>query len=297
MPSRHALQPSLRLPQPPLLPGLAGVLVSERVVMSVVGLNALVLFADAFPQINAAAGGWLAWADYTCVVYFVIEVLLKWRALGWRGYIDNAWNAFDFSIVLLSTPVLLTPFGILGTEGFGAILLLRLIRLSRFMRMLRFIPRLERLLAGAQRALKASLGILIVTIFYLFIFGIAATYLFGHSGSPVAERFSDPLVSMYTMFKVFTVEGWFDAPDTIANGRGYWAAHAVRGFFVLAVVSGGIILMGLLNAVFVEEMSSDLSEQQERDFDEVDSALRALHEEMRERLDAIDRRLDELGKG
>jgi voltage-gated sodium channel len=292
MRQQHATQPDLLPRQQPLLPGIPGLLISERVVMSIITLNAIVLFADAFPQINAAAGRWLMVLDYSCIVYFVLEVILKWRALGWVRYISSGWNSFDFTIVALSTPALLVPFGMV-TEGWGAILLLRLIRLSRFLRMLRFSPRLERLLAGAQRALRASLGILIATVFYLFIFGVAATYLFGHPDSPAHEKFSDPIISMYTMFTVFTIEGWFETPDLIAAEQRYWAAHAVRGFFVLAVISGGIILLSLLNAVFVEEMSSDLSEQQEKDFDEVDSALRELRDELRQRLDAIERKLDE----
>lgn len=269
-------------------------IVNERVVMAVISLNALILFFDAFPEIHAVAGHWLHALDYLCILYFVVEVGVKVAVIGWRDYIRNPWNAFDFSIVVLSTPALLAPFGVSG-EGFGALLLLRLIRLSRFLRMLRFIPRLERLIAGAQRALRASIGVLLATVFYLFIFGLAASYLFGHGEGPAAERFRDPLIAMYSMFTVFTVEGWFETPDLIAAEQGYWAAHAVRAFFVLAVVTGGIILLSLLNAVFVEEMSSDLSEQQEKDFDEAERNLQEMRDTLLARLDAIDRRLDALG--
>lgn len=273
------------------MPRAVAALISERSVLSVVGLNALVLFFDAFPPVHHASGHWLHWVDYACVVYFVAEVVLKLVYFGPRVYFGTGWNVFDFSIVAASFPVLLVPFGVAAGEGFGAFLILRLIRLSRFLRMLRFIPRLERLIAGAQRALRASLGVLLATMFYLFVFGLAATYLFGQEGSPVYEKFKDPLISMYSMFTVFTVEGWFETPDLIAQHSGYWAGHGVRAFFVLAVIMGGIILLSLLNAVFVEEMSSDLSEQQESSFDALERDLQSLRAELVEKLATIEAKL------
>ncbi|MCC7479108.1 ion transporter [bacterium] len=273
---------------------LAHSIVSERTTLFFISLNAAVLFFDAFPAIHASpAGHWLHIIDYGCILFFVLELVLKLILQGRRGYFSQAWNVFDFTVVVLSLPALLVPFGVAQGEGFVAILLLRLIRLSRFMRALRFIPRLERLVAGAQRALRASTGVMLAMLFYLFIFGLAATYLFGQPDSPAHAKFSDPLVSMYSMFTVFTVEGWFETPDLIAGESGYWAAHAIRAFFVLAVITGGIILLSLLNAVFVEEMSSDLSEQQEDSFEKLDVELAQLKSELLQRLEAIEARIAE----
>ncbi len=273
---------------------LAHSIVSERTTFFFITLNAVVLFLDAFPAIHASPlGRWLLIIDYICILFFVLELGLKLALQGRRGYFGQAWNVFDFSVVILSLPALLVPFGLAQGQGFVAVLLLRLIRLSRFMRALRFIPRLERLVAGAQRALRASAGVMLAMLFYLFIFGLAATYLFGQPGSPAQAKFSDPLVSMYSMFTVFTVEGWFETPDLIAGDVGYWAAHAVRAFFVLAVITGGIILLSLLNAVFVEEMSSDLSEQQGDSFEKLDVELAQLKSELLQRLEAIEARIAE----
>lgn len=273
---------------------LAQGIVSERTTLFFISLNAAILFFDAFPAIHASAvGAWLHYIDYGCILFFVLELVLKLILQGRRGYFSQAWNVFDFTVVMLSLPALLVPFGLAQGEGFVAILLLRLIRLSRFMRALRFIPRLERLVSGAQRALRASTGVMLAMLFYLFIFGLAATYLFGQPGSPAQAKFSDPLVSMYSMFTVFTVEGWFETPDLIAGESGYWAAHAVRAFFVLAVITGGIILLSLLNAVFVEEMSSDLSEQQEDSFEKLDLELAQMKTELLQRLEAIEARISE----
>jgi voltage-gated sodium channel len=277
--------------------GLFQRLISERTVLFFISLNALVLFLDAFPALHAACGHWLHWVDYACIVYFLFELVAKLSLLGPRGYFKQGWNIFDFTIIVLSLPALLAPFGLVAGEGFVAFLLLRLIRLSRFLRALRFIPRLERLVAGAQRALRASVGVMLAMLFYLFIFGLAATYLFGQPDSPAFDKFSDPLVSMYSMFTVFTVEGWFETPDLIAGAESYWTAHAVRAFFVIAVITGGIVLLSLLNAVFVEEMSSDLSEQQEDNFEVLLREIEALKAENKDLRGEILGRLDRIGSG
>jgi voltage-gated sodium channel len=274
----------------PAAPPWVRALISEKAVVSVVGLNALVLFLDAFPPIHAAAHAALFAVDYACIVYFVLEVLLKLRYLGPRPYFGDGWNVFDFTIVALSFPTLLIPFGIAG-GGMGAVLVLRLVRLSRFLRLLRFIPRLERLIEGAKRAMRASVGVMLAMVFYVFVFGLAGTYLFGGPESPVREKFADPLISMFTMFTVFTVEGWFETPQELAGSYDYWAAHGIRLFFVIAVITGGIILLSLLNAVFVEEMSADMQEQAEEDAENVQVALAQLREDISERLTRIEEKL------
>ncbi len=268
-------------------------LIREQTVIFVIGLNALIIFLDAFPPIHATAHDVLFAIDYVCILFFVLEMSLKLYAYGARGYFAVPWNVFDFSIVVLSSPALLIPFG-LETEGISALLVLRLVRLSRFLRLLRFIPRLERLLAGAKRALRASIGVLLAMLFYVFIFGLAGTYLFGGPESPVHEKFSDPLISMFTMFTVFTVEGWFETPETLAATSGYWAGHGIRIFFVIAVISGGIILLSLLNAVFVEEMSSDLREQAEEEAEDQQASLLRVRDELGAKLDAITLRLEQM---
>jgi len=238
---------------------LINVLVSDAFVMAVVGLNALVLFLDAFPVINDHFGQVLFIIDYICILFFILEAVLKLAITERGAYFRDGWNIFDFSIVAVSSPALLSPFGLMS-HTLAGLLILRLARLLRFLRLLQFIPNIDRLLEGAKRALRASIGVLLVTMFYLFIFGIAGTYFFGQ-GQNAQPEFADPLISMFTMFKVFTVEGWFEMSDNITGPSSAPASHLVRFFFVTAVVFGGIIILSLLNAVFVDEMSSDLAEK------------------------------------
>ncbi|MBN2082223.1 ion transporter [bacterium] len=265
--------------------------VSDAVVLAVVGLNAVVLLLDAFPEIHACCGPLLWVVDYICILFFVIEAIIKIAATEGRRYFHCGWNIFDLLVVLASSPALLVPFG-LGTHLLAGLLVLRLARLLRFLKLMRFIPNIDRLFEGARRALRASVGILLVTIFYIFIFGIGATYFFG-MGENALPEFSNPIVSMYTMFKVFTIEGWYEMADTIAGTSTALSAHLVRSFFVLAVVIGGIIILSLLNAVFVDEMSSDLAERHEDNVKELQAQINELQAQLNERLEYIVAKLEQ----
>ena len=262
----------------------------ELVVLVMVGINALALFLDAFSSIHVQLGTLLFVIDYICILYFLVEVSFKLRTFGAAGFFTTGWNTFDFLIVAISLPALLEPFG-LADYHLAALLVLRLARVFRFLRILRFIPNLERMMEGAKRALKASVGVLAVLLLWNFIFSLAATYLFSSPACSAHEHFKDPLASMYTMFKVFTIEGWYEMPDLIAGSSCSFNAGLVRLFFITAVVFGGIIILGLLNAVFVDQMSSDLAERTEDEVSDLRDEIAGLRADLVKRLDAIDSRL------
>jgi len=107
--------------------------------------------------------------------------------------------------------MLLSPW--IDVQDLSMILVLRSGRLLRSFRLLRFVPDADRLWSGARRGLKASLGVLLALGLYNFALGLCACYFFGELSE---EHFGNPLISVYSIFKVFTVEGWYDIPDTIA---------------------------------------------------------------------------------
>ena len=107
---------------------------------------------------------------------------------------------------------------------------------------------------------------------YNFVLGLTACYLFRHTGSPY---FADPLTSMYSVFKVFTVEGWYEIPDSVAASADDGTGFFIRAFFVFAVLTGGILGFSLANAVFVDEMIVDNT-------DELERKIELMHEEIAE---------------
>lgn len=246
-------------------------LIAERTVVAVIVLNTVALFMIVADHDESL--GTQVWRviDYACVVYFVVEAALKVARHGARGYWHSGWNKFDFFIVAVSLPALLSP--ILEVQHFSVVLVLRLGRLFRLFRLLRFIPNREHLVDGVQRALRASVGILLGLLLLNLILGIGATLLFAQFAP---EHFGDPFISSYSLFKVFTVEGWHELPDLLAARANHpvWAVVA-RVYFVISVLVGGLLGLSLANAVFVDEMTMDNTDVLEEKVD-------ALHAEVRE---------------
>lgn len=253
--------------------------VDERVVLAVIAFNMFVVFLRAFPAIHASPADPVLYAlDYGCLVYFLIEIVLKVRLTGWHVFWNRHSNRFDFVIVVVSVPALLTPFMMM--DDLSWLLVLRGFRLLRFIRVLRFIPHADRVWAGVLRALRASVGLIAALTLYNLVLGLMAARMFGDI-SPA--HFGDPLISIYTIFKVFTVEGWFDVPDLVAQTHGPSVAWMVRAFFVFAVVTGGLLGLSLTNAVLVDEMVMDNTNELEEQV----AALSTQLERMEAKIDAL----------
>ncbi len=270
------------------LPPVLDVLVRETTVLSVIVLNAVVLFLDAFPSIHAQTDGLLFGVDYACMLFFVLEAGLKIYRDGFRRYWRRTWNRFDFIIVALSVPLLATPFVEANLDLFSFILMGRVLR---FLRVMRFIPNATEIWRGVNRSLKASVGIFLVLFVLNLVLAMGANVLFGEAAP---EYFGNPLIALYSLFKVFTVEGWYEIPQRLAEtGQMGSMLVVLRLYFVGSVLVGGILGLSLANAVLVDEMTLDNTarlERMVRDLRADLAAQRALDDERWARLEAQLRR-------
>ena len=140
---------------------------------------------------------------------------------------------------------------------------------------MKFIPKIEELLNGVQRALKASVFILIGFFLYIFIIGVLSFSLFKNL-SP--EYFTDPLTSLYSTFKIFTVEGWAEIPDSIIqNATG--STFFIYLYFIFILLTGGIFGLSLVNSIFVDAMVSDNNDELEKKVDNLNLKLDKLLEQ------------------
>lgn len=259
-------------------PLIVRVLLRESIVLAVILINVVVVFLDAFPTIHDETRGLLHAIDLWCIVFFIVEALLRiWRH-GVRGYWQNGWNRFDFIVVAASLPLLLGPFINEDLIGFSIFPLLRMGRFVRFMRVMRFVPHAGEIGRGVVRALQASVGVFAVLFFLNIILALGATMLFGELAP---QYFGDPLISIYTLFKVFTVEGWYEIPDTLADaGATAGQVFALRGYFILSVLVGGIMGLSLANAVFVDEMTMDNNAQLEEMVADLATELKGVSQQL-----------------
>lgn len=252
--------------------------IGERTVLGVIALNAIAVFISEFPTLPEVVRTFFEWIDYICVMYFVFEAALKIRVLSFASYWRNGWNKFDFLIVLAGLPLLMHP-PFLG-EPLGAFAiapLLRMGRFLRFIRVMRFIPNAAHIWKGIIRALQASVGVFAVLLGLNMILAMGANLLFGDS---LPEHFGNPIIAAYTLFKVFTVEGWYEIPDLLAeSGAPMAQVWTMRIYFMLTVLVGGILGLSLANAVFVDEMTTDNNDELESMVAELRQELQVFREE------------------
>lgn len=274
----------------PVLRQLAEVSVSERVVVAVILLNTAAIFLRAFDFAGPTLDLQLYVIDYLCTVFFIVEGFLKVRLWGLREYLSTPWNRFDATIIALSTPMLLSPL-LMGVEDFSVLLLLRVARLARFFRLLRFVPDRRRLWQGIKRGLKASVGVALALGLFNVVLALAAHSLFGDR---VPQHFGDPLRAMFSMFQVFTLEGWHEIANDTAHALSPGYGAFARLFFVLVVVSGGILGLSMVNAVFVDEMVLDNANELELLVEQLRGDLERVRDHHTQEVARLEARLVEL---
>lgn len=237
---------------------------SERNIMIAILANAIVIFLLYFPQIEIGAPFFyeiLNVVDHIFIFIFLLEAIIKIGVFKPKAYFSNNWNIFDFIIVLVSLPSLLNFLPALAFVHTSSFKLLRLFRLIRLIRFFKFVPRMDSIVKGLGRALKASIFVFIALAVLNLILALFTCHFYGEL---VPEYFGDPLISSYYIFQMFTVEGWNEIPTIIAKAaQEQRIAHysilagATRFYFIIIVLTGGIFGMSLANAIFVDEMTSD----------------------------------------
>lgn len=80
--------------------------------------------------------------------------------------------------------------------------------------------------------------------------------------------FGTPLRSIYSIFRVFTVEGWYEIPDAIAAATSPLIGRITQFYFCALLAAFGILGLSFINSVFVDAMvadnNDDIKEQLER---------------------------------
>jgi len=140
----------------------------------------------------------------------------------------------------------------------------------KFFRFFKFIPGIEELVKGVQRAMKASVFVLFGLFVFNFIIAVLSSYLFKEI-SP--DYFGNPLKSLYSIFKIFTIEGWYEIPDELSQNTDSLSEFLIKTYFVLILIVGGIIGLSLVNSIFVDSMVMDNTDELERKVDRLNKKI------------------------
>jgi voltage-gated sodium channel len=236
---------------------------NEKFILWLILINSAILFISGYYKSENHIL-FLSIADNTITALFIIELIIKFRKFGTKCYFSSNWNKLDFILIVISIPAFIAFISNLNLADFSFLLVFRIMRVFKAFRFFQFIPNFGKLVQGVQRALKASLFVFLGFFIYIFIIGILSFHIFQSTGS---EYFSNPMISLYSTFKIFTVEGWFEIPEQITEHYSSTASFFTYLYFTFIVLTGGIFGLSLVNSIFVDSMVSDNNDELEKKID------------------------------
>lgn len=228
----------------------------EAVVAIVVILNCLVLGVEASVQ-NGDGMEVFDGLEHFFVAFFLIEWLLRVRAFGWSWVFEpsNAADTFFVFCTGVFPKWILEPVG-WNLGNLRIFLCLRALRLVRIVRAVRLMPQFRELwmlIQGLMQSLRPLLWTSVIAIMIIYIFGVAATELFGRSAifeddEKAQELLGNPLRAMFTMFQLMTMDAW--AEDVVRPlMEKQWN---ICLFFVFYMFIAVFVFWNLITAVIVE---------------------------------------------
>ena len=241
---------------------------NDKIMLSLVVINTITIFIGGYFGVSRT----FVWIDAFFTILFLTEALVKINTFGWKDYWNDNWNKFDFIITLVAIPSLLNIFAETGVAT-NIFLSLRTLRVFKSFRLLKFIPNINGLLKGIGIAVKTSFIVCVAFTILLLIISILSTTIYGKIAP---DLFGDPGLSIFTIFKLFTGDGWSEIPMEIAENSSELVGRITRAVFAVLFFVGGILGLSLVNSIFVDALAGDNNDEVLRRIDDLERKIDAL---------------------
>uniref|UniRef100_A0A5F5PKS6 Sodium channel protein n=1 Tax=Equus caballus TaxID=9796 RepID=A0A5F5PKS6_HORSE len=236
----------------------------------------------------------LEYADKMFTYVFVLEMLLKWVAYGFKKYFTNAWCWLDFLIVDVSLISLVA-----NTLGFAEMGPIKSLRTLRALRPLRALSRFEgmRVVVNALvGAIPSIMNVLLVCLIFWLIFSIMGVNLFAGKFGRCINQTEGDLPLNYTivnnksdcesfnvtgelywtkvkvnfdnvgagylaLLQVATFKGWMDIMYAAVDSRGFeeqpqWEYNLYMYiYFVIFIIFGSFFTLNLFIGVIIDNFN------------------------------------------
>lgn len=237
----------------------------DRVIVSLIIINAVVLGMETSPSLVERYGAAMISINHFVLAVFVLEAGIKITAVAPRfgRYFGDGWNLFDFTVVVLS----LLP----ATGDFAMIA--RLARLLRVLRLISTLPELRLIVSTLVRSVPGFANVILLLFIIFYMYAVAGYHLL-HEHDPVHWR--NLGTSLLTLFRVMTLEDWTDVMYEAMRFSPYmWV------FFVSFVIVATFVVINLFIAVVINNLEAAKQERVlhgEPTLDSVQAELQALHD-------------------
>ncbi|XP_066101604.1 sodium channel protein type 5 subunit alpha isoform X1 [Saccopteryx bilineata] len=251
-------------------------------------------FEDIYLEERKAVKVLLEYADKMFTYVFVLEMLLKWVAYGFKKYFTNAWCWLDFLIVDVSLISLVAHT--LGFSEMGPIKSLRTLRALRPLRALSRFEGMRVVVNALVGAIPSIMNVLLVCLIFWLIFSIMGVNLFAgkfgrcinqtEGGLPlnytvvnnksecesfnvtgelywtkVKVNFDNVGAGYLALLQVATFKGWMDIMYAAVDSRGYeeqpqWEYNLYMYiYFVVFIIFGSFFTLNLFIGVIIDNFN------------------------------------------
>lgn len=248
---------------------------NDSIMLVLIFINTGIIFISGFYPDSLA----FQVVDTFFTLLFLTEAIVKIKDAGFRNYWADGWNRFDFLLVVFALPSLANVIEDVHPAT-SIFLAFRALRVFKAFRLIRFIPHIDKLLRGVRLACRSSFVVSVGMIVFILVFSILTSTIFD---SFAPEYFGNPAISVYSLFRLFTIEGWYDMPDLIAQNSSTAMGVFARVYFSTLLFWGGIIGMSLVNSIFVDAMAQDNNDELLDKLSKIEQQLEELKKQNAER--------------
>ena len=233
-------------------------IINDRFLLILILTNTLVIFLHSFDGLKPYYY-LLDILDVIFTMIFIWEISINiFQSSGvnvaekFKNFHIDKWNKIDFYSVLLAIP----SIGVLLVEDleiFAGFTALRSLRIFKILRVIEFIPEGKEISSKLLKALKGVFFIMVAFIIYSIIISLISVTLF-KSSAP--SFFSNAFDSFFTIFKIFSGDGFSDVVNEIVSNSSLEFGYFTKLYFVMIVFTGSILGLSLINSVFIDQMSN-----------------------------------------
>jgi voltage-gated sodium channel len=134
--------------------------------------------------------------DNIITLIFLFELITKINSYGLKRFLKSNWNVFDAILIVLALPSLYLWIFNGNTSQLDYLLVLRISRIFKFFRIVRFFPNIDHLVLGVQRALKASVIVLLGFLIYNFVISVLSCFFYRNIAP---DYFANPLIKVIVL--------------------------------------------------------------------------------------------------
>jgi voltage-gated sodium channel len=214
---------------------------TERVILTLIIINAITLGLETSPSAMAAIGPGLIAIDRIILTVFVLELAAR-LVVHRLSFFRDPWGVFDLAVV-----------GIALVPATGSLSVLRALRVLRVLRLITAVPSLQRVVGGLVSALPGMGSIMLLLALILYVFAVMATKLFGQTNP---EQFGSLGATAYTLFQIMTFDDWSGGiVKPLAEHHPYAIA-----FFLVFILLSTFMALNLFIGVIVNAIDAEMAE-------------------------------------